>query len=310
MFNGKHMFENLVFNLGLAQQFVSFRVSGKPVVANYDITGKCNQKCEHCYFYRSYDHGTELSDDEWAKVFRAHRNNGISTAVLTGGEPTLRPAVIGCADEIFENLLIVSNGMIKVKPNIQRRVFVSIDGIGKTHDKIRGIKCFDRVIKNISGDERVVVASTLSTSNYGEIEDLVSAAKEAGVRGITFSMYSPRSLEDPLMVKGDYLAAAISKLQKCLKENKGFVLISPRIIQTFLTKEHVKKCYLKEKWVASYYPDLREKKPCVLGEGILCEACACIIPVSMYCVRRFDLESARVVRELFTFKQEQKQHVQ
>jgi len=51
---------------------------------------------------------TELSNEEWIKVFKYHKNLGTKTAVLTGGEPTLRLDVIKEAIKIFPSVQVVS----------------------------------------------------------------------------------------------------------------------------------------------------------------------------------------------------------
>lgn len=219
--------------------------------------------------------------------------------MLTGGEPSLRKNVIEIADRIFDGVFIVSNGTTKIPENIKRRIFVSLDGNRETHNKIRGANIFDKVIQNITNDKSVVIASTISKTNYKQIEEIVKIAKDANVFGIIFSLYTADSPDDKLLIKGADLDYVVSKLKEVKKENPDFVLISRMMIDTFKTKGHIKDCFLRSKFTISYYPDMTVKTPCVLGEKIDCSTCGCIVPIWMHCIRKLDFESAKVVGKMF-----------
>lgn len=286
-------------SIDLIRRYFKFQIYKLPETANYDITGKCNAKCKHCYFFKSWDSSRELSDEEWISAFKKHRQGGICYAVLTGGEPMLRPKLIEAADKIFEIVLIVSNGIIKIPEHINRRIFISIDGNKETHESIRRIRTFDQIMKNIKNDKRVVLSPTLSTLNYNQIDEIIRIAIDQNVFGVTFSLYAGESMDDALVLKGEKLDYTIKKLKEALKRNKDIVLLTEKMINTFKDKKHIKNCFLRSKWVVSYYPDLKIKTPCVLGEKIECKTCGCIIPVIMYALSRFDFAALGIIKKFF-----------
>ena len=116
-----------------------------PLIANYDLTSKCNLNCKHCYWTKSFDSKTELTQKEWIKLFTHHHNRGTRTSILTGGEPALKINLIRHAVRIFDYVSIVSNGTIRIPDDIKIRIFVSIDGPKEVHDNIRRKKVFDKV---------------------------------------------------------------------------------------------------------------------------------------------------------------------
>lgn len=207
--------------------------------------------------------------------------------------------MVDIADKIFPTLQIVSNGIIKIPERIRKKIFISIDGSKETHNEIRGVNCFDKVFENIKNDKRVVIACTLSASNFKQIEEIVKIAERAKVVGVTFSLYTAASQNDPLLLSGENLDYTINKLKEMKNRYEDFVLLSSMMIETFRTKEHVKTCFLRSKWVVSYYPNLKEKKPCVLGKNVACNTCGCIVPIVMHCIRQFDFEAARVAKKLY-----------
>ncbi len=291
------------YNLGLAKLFFNWRYRGISFnVANFDITSKCTLACEHCYFLRSLKEDmSDLTDEEWGKVFQAFSMERTHTVFLTGGEPALRPEVIRMADNIFPLVQIVSNCTIKIPEDIDRRIHISLDGNAETHNKIRGAKCFDRIIKNIKDDKRVTVTCTLSTSNFLQIKEVVQIAQEAGVCGVTFSLYTGTNPNDPLLLRDRVLEQTLTELNNVRKEYPDFVLLSPLIIKTFKTKAHVQNCFLRSKWVRSFYPNMQEKRPCVLGENVDCSTCGCIVPAITYAISKIDFASARVAKRLFSY---------
>lgn len=292
--------QSLKHGIGLLRGFLDFVLKKKPQFVNYDVTWSCNLNCEHCY-WKKYSYGKkELTNEEWEDTLKKHRKEGMKYAMLTGGEPTLRENIIAMADKIFDAVFIVSNGTTRIPENINRRIFVSIDGNRETHNRIRRAPIFDKVIQNIKNDKRVVIAPTLSKTNFRQIEEIVKIAKDANVSGITFSLYTADNPDDSLLIKDADLDYVIQMLKKVKKENHGFVFLSSMMIDTFKTKAHIANCFLRSKFTISYYPDLTVKTPCVLGEKVDCNTCGCVVSIWMYCIRKLDVESAEVVGKMFS----------
>jgi len=273
-----------------------------PYYVNYDITSKCTQKCEHCYFYKSYNGRKDLTSKEWEEIFNKHYREGARSIYLTGGEPFLRPDVVKMADKIFPQVTIISNGTLKMPKDIQRRILVSIDGPKEIHNKIRGVNCFDKIIKNIKGDKRVVLTPCISTSNYKYIKEIVRIAKDAGVSGVMFSLYTSHiGKDDPLYLKEKELDKALSLLEHVRRTYGKFVFITKSMIKAFKEKEYYKTCPMSKAnpRFLSYYPDLKKKIPCTLGEGVKCETCGCIAPVIPYLLKKFNLDALFMISRLY-----------
>ncbi|MDD5418016.1 MAG: radical SAM protein [Candidatus Nanoarchaeia archaeon] len=280
-----------------------------PDVVNYDITSKCNLKCEHCYWWKTRA-TKELTDKEWEKVFKEHVEKGAVMGYLTGGEPTLRINVIRTAYNIFNSIGIVSNGTRKIPEEIQCRIFVSIDGPKEIHNKIRGVDVFDKVIENIKNDKRVVLTPTLSATNYKYIDDMVDIARKSGVEGITFSTYTCHGTEDDLYLKGEQLEWTVNKLLEVWKKNKDIVFLTPFIIKSFLKKEYTDYCYFRGKKFIAFDSSMNRKLPCTLGKGVNCNTCGCIVPVVAYALRKGDVRTWFLFDKLYPEKYDIKKQVE
>jgi len=273
-----------------------------PYYANYDITAKCTQRCKHCYFYKTYKGRRELSDEEWEQMFERHYREGVRVVYLTGGEPFLRINVIRAADRIFPAVTIITNGTLPMPKDIKRRIFVSLDGPEEIHNELRGVNCFKKVLNNIQGDKRVVLTPCISTVNYRYVEDIVKIAKEVDVDGVMFSLYtSHQGEDDPLYLKGKQLDFVLKEFKRLMKKYGNFVFLTKKMIKTFKHKKHYKSCPMGKgnpKFV-SYYPDLRVKRPCTLGEGVKCETCGCIAAIFPYLLKRFDIKLLFLLNRLY-----------
>ena len=284
--------------MGKIKRFLGFVIGvlkkrEAPNTLNVDITSRCNLNCEHCYWRKTYDPKKEPTDKEWEKTFKKWKKKGTGSAFLTGGEPALRPNVIKIADKIFDGITIVSNGTIKIPESIQKRIFISIDGPKKIHDKIRRAKVLDKIMKNIQNDKRVVLTPTLSTTNYKYIDDLIKITRKANVDGITFSLYTSHQKKgDPLVLKGKKLDWTIKKLKEVWKKNKDIVWITPYIIKLFKTKKHYKNCFmLNKKYALSFDANMNLKTPCMMGKGVNCKTCGCIVSVMSHALSRGDIRA-------------------
>ena len=147
-----------------------------------------------------------------------------------------------------------------------------------------------RDFDNFQNDKRVILTPTLSTTNYRYIDESVEIAGKSNVEGITCSTYTTHGeAADPLFLEGKKLAWTIEKLREVWKKNKEFVLLTPRVINLFVTKEHVKKCFFLKNNYISFDGTLHVKMPCTLGEGVNCKTCGCIVPIISHAAARGDM---------------------
>jgi len=302
--------ENIKTGIKAGFTFLKNKTRKIPMAVNYDLTWECNLNCKHCYFNASkselgkYSSRSiqNLTDQQWLKVFNHHRDLGIVSAALTGGEPTLRMNLIEHALKIFPTIQVASNGLIKL-PNFkglkQPVYWVSLDGGEEMHNSIRGAKIFQRIIKNIEDDKRVFISHTISSMNYKEIEKVVKIAYDIGVSGIFFLFYTGVS-GDPLLLSGEMLKSVTKSILKILSEYGDFIIFSRKMLELYITKEFVPNCIFKMGGVKSYYPN-GQRKFCVMGNSEkLCENCGCIVPIAEYAASKFDLETLRKINR-FSF---------
>ncbi|MFX1302000.1 MAG: radical SAM protein [Promethearchaeota archaeon] len=302
-------FENIVKGIIFGGNLLKTKIKKIPLAVNYDLTWQCNLRCEHCYFYSSAEeindgsdlNQRELSNEEWINVFNYHRNLGVRSVALTGGEPTLRMELLYEAVKIFPSVQIASNGIIKLpqfKSKKQPIYWVSLDGGEETHNLIRGANIFNKVIENIKDDKRVLISTTITSRNYNEISTVVKIAYDAGVAGIFFLLYTGYS-GDPLLVKGEVLKKTTKNVLMNMRDYGDFILMSKKMFELYISKEFVPHCIFKSGGVKSYYPN-GKRKFCVMGNSPkLCANCGCIVPVGSYALSKLDPETIDKLKTFF-----------
>lgn len=116
--------------------------------AVWEITLKCNLGCNHCGSRAGDARTDELSTDEALDLVHQMADLGIGEITLIGGEAFLRPDWLTIAEEIVKSGMRVSmtTGGYGINWKVAERMkaagfsqlSVSVDGIGATHDELRG----------------------------------------------------------------------------------------------------------------------------------------------------------------------------
>jgi MoaA/NifB/PqqE/SkfB family radical SAM enzyme len=163
------------------------------------INSICNQKCEHCFYWRNLNRRDDLTTEE---LFALSRSLGrVENLNLSGGEPFLRPEFGEiCRQFIRQNqvrqIYVPTNGYFTDKTVLQitetlkekdLNLFVaeiSLDGLGEFHNKFRGspgafdkaMQTYDALAKLQERDARLRIhsISTATDVNMDEIQRLTS----------------------------------------------------------------------------------------------------------------------------------------
>ncbi|HPS29419.1 MAG TPA: radical SAM protein [bacterium] len=247
-------------------------VTGRPFIAEFDITDNCNLRCIHCYHFAetSDKPASEIPFEIWKERFESLYADGIRMVMLMGGEPMLRKDVVMLASEMFPFVEMITNGTIALPENYDHRIFVSIDGTKKTNDRIRGAGVFDKVVKNVSGDKRVVFNMTLMDSNYTELEYVVDLAQKIGVSGVVCNLFTTVGKnQEPLNM--EIRKKITTELRRIKKLKPGILLFTIPAIEWFEKGDHTDTCHWRENVI--HYTTGWRKRPCFASAD--CSNCGC-----------------------------------
>ncbi len=201
------------------------------------ITSKCNLHCAGCYSRCNKatvdaEPVSQLTGEEWLKIFDEADVLGISFILLAGGEPMLRRDIIEAAGK-QQNILfpIFTNGTF-----MDERYFelferccnlipvMSIEGDQTITDARRGEGIYNRLICNMEELQRrglIFGASvTVTTQNIREItsDEFIKTLSDRGCKAIIFVEFVPVTDDSRELAPGEtereYLGSEISRLRR------------------------------------------------------------------------------------------------
>jgi len=176
-----------------------------PMAIELIPTNRCNFKCKSCWRWGADESQftDEMSDERLLKLIDEAAEMGVREfAFVGGGEPLSREITF----ELFKKIKkygmdgdLVTNGSLLTEEMLQTlvdigwtRVKFSIDGSeAKIQDKLRGIKCFEKIKKNMvrlnqikkqKGKKfpRICFNTVVSNMNYKDLPNIIELAHEVG----------------------------------------------------------------------------------------------------------------------------------
>ena len=210
------------------------------------ITSKCNLHCAGCY--SRCNHATvdaepvsQLTSEEWLRVFDEADELGISFILLAGGEPMLRRDIIEAAGRkqgilfpVFTNGTFMDERYFELLDKCRNLIpIMSIEGEKAVTDARRGMGIYDRLIANMDELHRrglIFGASvTVTTQNLKEVtsDTFLKKLSDRGCKVVIFVEFVPVTDDGRELAPGDedreYLKGEIARLRE---EHPEMVYIS------------------------------------------------------------------------------------
>jgi len=224
--------------------------AGGIVISGYDLTKRCNLRCEGCFFFEgelSVIYPEAKTDAEYDAFFADEVRRGVNYPHFAGAEPALVQERLRIAARHWRRGLVYTNGTVRIDPEIRFMIHVSLWGNPETDAHLRGAPVFRKAVQNYRGDRRALVMMTINRRNVAEIPDVVRACADAGMR-LSFNHYSPSrqykrrveagddhhddmsfrfsTRDDNLMLRGDDLARVRDLIGRALDDAPETVMYS------------------------------------------------------------------------------------
>lgn len=197
-----------------------------PILGTIILTDYCNLTCKHCavnninkiiYPYK-----------EIRAEMEAMYMDGIRILFFCGGETLLwkdedrdiRDLVKEAKEIGFCIVNIVTNGTINLDIPEADVVFLSLDGLEKNHNYIRGTT-FKDILHNVDKASKgnICVYMAVNNKNYGDIEGLCKIVKEnKNLRCISFNLHTPYEGTEGLTLSKDQKEEVIKEIGRMIDE--------------------------------------------------------------------------------------------
>lgn len=230
---------------------------------------------------------------------------GVRILIIEGGEPFLwrdgphdLRDVVREARKLFFSVGVTTNGTFPIEVDADT-VWVSIDGLKETHNRIRS-ESFDRAITNIeaSSHPKIYAHVTINALNWQEIPELIEFLSPK-VKGITIQFHYPYegdAADDELLLPFNYRREVLDKLIGLKKQGLP-VADSYSCLKAL--KDNRWKC---QPWmIASVDPDGNMTRGCYVKDRgpISCEHCGFAAHTEISLAYNWSLEAILVGRKIF-----------
>ena len=248
--------------------------SDTPHILGLVTNDTCNLHCIDCRV-ANIDHAI-MGMDRIEAILDRFYASGVRMLYLTGGEPYLwhdgryrLPDIVSLAhDKGYLRVHVYTNGTMRLSaaPDF---TWISIDGIGRTFEKIRGIP-LERVLANARGfDGRHAIVFTINTVNHETIrESLEYLHDELPGTGIIFFFHTPYYGIDELYLSQEHRQRAVDTLLACKKDGLP-VLNSKPALAAYLDRTAGPP--LDYSWIADQSGEYRCCR--VEGDADICKDC-------------------------------------
>lgn len=173
----------------------------------WEVTDACNSRCSNCNIWKRKPSVDQLTVEEVRRIFSSGFFKNVRDVIISGGEPVLSPdlaeklltmfkhikpdAIVSLSTNALlpDRVLEVAEKCLQAGMNLV--VGVSVDGIGKKHDEIRGVagnfekadhllrKLFE--LKKQYDKLKVIVGYTLSPITVDGMEDVKNYVQSLGM---------------------------------------------------------------------------------------------------------------------------------
>ncbi|MDR1647447.1 MAG: radical SAM protein [Zoogloeaceae bacterium] len=260
--------------------FFKTRFLGKriPLQSVVFISDKCNLKCRHCTIYAQREAIVKPLETVRQDLEYCYRQ-GSRFVDFEGGEPTLwrdgehdLNSLICLAKKIgFYSVTVTTNATRPFAGLEADSIWVSMDGVGESHDAIRGAGTFARLEENIAscGHPRLSVNMVVNRLNHTALDATIEFARQhPNINSIAINLHTPFAGTEALELPEDTRRAVLDKVIAYKK--RGYpIMNSAAGLKRMRQRDFEKYC-----WMANFVMvDGRRLAECNGKSEGLCERC-------------------------------------
>lgn len=160
-----------------------------------ELTNACNLRCRHCY--GTFSQSSKMSLSDFKLIVNKLYEDGCTCIILSGGEPLLlgkrlQEYLMHIKSLPINKVILTTNGTIEDDTIYEilkggSLVQISIDGLEKKHNSIRGKGTFSKAINFIyrlkqRDISQISLMMTIHKDNYDDVADVYNLAKSLNVK--------------------------------------------------------------------------------------------------------------------------------
>ena len=228
----------------------------RPLQCVIFITNRCNLSCKHCSVYEHHRPVIKSTRQIREELKYAYQE-GARFVDFEGGEPTLwrdgektvNDLILIAKQLGFFSCTVTTNAQTPFKNSLADSIWVSLDGVGESHDLIRGEGTFAALEKNISecGHPNLNVNMVINNQNYTDVMQTITYAKKSPyIKSISLNFHTPYVGTEYLFLDWDKRAEIIDEIIKMRKS--GYPIMNSESGLKLMKENNFKK----QCWVSNF----------------------------------------------------------
>jgi len=282
----KRFFQHLYFLKWYAQ--IRFAGRRKPLQSVVFISDRCNLRCKHCCVYRNESEVTTKSYDTIAGELKRCYDLGSRFVDFEGGEPFLWRDGYRNINDLFRlakkigffSTTVTTNAQISFEPCESDLIWISLDGVGKYHNDIRGEGAFERLEKNVALSNHPYINANMAINrlNYESVEETIRyVADHPKFKLISLNFHTPFPGTESLELDWDTRCRVIDKIIG-LRKKGAPIMNSLAGLQRMKNMNFPKYC-----WISNFVAVDGAFHPQCQGEQAgVCDRCGFGMATEMY----------------------------
>jgi MoaA/NifB/PqqE/SkfB family radical SAM enzyme len=255
----------------------------RPILGTIILTDDCNLSCKHCSVNNirktHYPYGNIRQE------MQSLYTEGVRILFFCGGESFLwrdgdkdLHFLVRKAKEIgFYIVNVVTNGTLGLNIEGADVIFLSLDGLKKAHNLIRG-DTFDKIMANVerTNDQNICIYMAINRLNYQDIRDLAELVRNhPQLKSISFNFHTPYAGTQELSLSEGEKRACIEEIKALIKEGYPIFNLSGSL-----------DFFLKNNWARPCYQCIVMEQ----GKRYICGRCSEIVGLCTKCGYLFAVE--------------------
>lgn len=267
-----------IFYLGWWWFRAKFFNRRKPLQSVIFISDRCNLSCRHCNIY-NHKNPVNKTYEQIGEELRYCYSLGSRFVDFEGGEPFLWSDrgldvndLCDLAHKIgFFSCTVTTNAQKDFSGSRADSIWVSLDGIGEYHDKIRGEGAFERLEKNVAacGHPAVSANMAINSINADDVEEVIRYVRDSPYfKQVSLNFHTPFPGTESLFVDMERRNEIIDKIIAYKK--KGYpIMNSVSGLKRMRTLKFKKAC-----WMSNFiYTDGTRMAECAGSSVGICDKC-------------------------------------
>lgn len=264
----------------------------KPLQSVIFISDKCNLACKHCNVY-NYENPNIKTYEQIKEELIYCYEQGSRFIDFEGGEPFIWEDGEKRVDDLIDLAKSIGFYSCTITTNAQRpfanskadSIWVSLDGVGEYHEKIRGKGTFANLEKNIAtcNHKALSVNMAINTLNYEAVAKTIEYVKNSPyIKSISLNFHTP-------FEGTEYLALEMEKRQEIIDMIISYKKKGYPIMNSVAGLKKMKKLdFTPQCWVTNFiFSDGVKTPQCIGKEQGVCDKCGFCMAGEMNAVFNF-----------------------